>query len=106
MKLAITGFVTAAFAAIALASAPLGAADSDEEFLAALAEGGMTIPATAQDSVVGGGRQVCNGWDAGDSYADGITEFAGELGGNRGLAEVFIRAATSTLCPEHTSELP
>ncbi len=106
MKFARAAGVSAAVAMLALAAAPLAGADADDDFLDALADGGLSFPPAAVDGVIGGGHSVCQGWAAGDSYSDRVTDVAANIGGSQGLARVFVDAATSTLCPEYQSELP
>jgi hypothetical protein len=107
MKFAIGGFATTVFALLAIATAPIAAADSDDDFVGALARSGLSFPPQATAGVVNAGHTVCRGFANGSSYSevvDGVTQNG--LGGNRGLAGTFVRAAASSLCPKYTSELP
>jgi hypothetical protein len=106
MKFAIAGLATTVFALVAVATAPSSAASPDQEFLDALASSGMSVPAKANPQVVNQGHLVCRRFADGNSYSDAVASVAGGLGGNRGLAGAFVRAATTTLCPKYTAELP
>jgi hypothetical protein len=106
MKLTVAGTAMAAVALVALATAPQAAASPEDEFLAALADGGISVPSNATGNVIGGGHGVCRGWASGASYADGVADVTGALGGNQSLARVFVRAATSVFCPKYASKLP
>ena len=96
----------AVFALAVMATAPHAAASPEEEFLSALAKGGISVPAAKNQQVISGGHSVCSSWSSGASYADAVAGVAGGLGGNRHLAGVFVRAATDVFCPKYTSELP
>jgi hypothetical protein len=52
-------------------TAPHAAASPNDEFLDALADGGISVPSNATENVIGGGRGVGRGWASGASYADG-----------------------------------
>jgi hypothetical protein len=93
-------------ALVAIATAPHAAASPNDEFLDALADGGISVPSNMTENVIGGGRGICRGWARGASYADGVADVAGALGGNQSLARVFVRAATIKLCPKYASNLP
>jgi hypothetical protein len=106
MRLAIAGFATTVFAFITVATAPLAAASPDQDFLDALADGGVTFPANATRQVLTHGHMVCQDFASGGSYTDAIGNVAGGMGGNQRLAGQFVRAATSALCPKYSDELP
>jgi Protein of unknown function (DUF732) len=106
MKRTIAGFAAGAFAVVAIVTAPPAAAGPEADFLAALAEGGLSVPASANFRVVSAGHSVCGGFSSGDSYKDALASVAGALGGNSSLAGTFVRAAASSFCPKYLSELP
>ena len=97
---------TAALAAIALGSAPLSAADAEDDFLSDLASSGITFPANWEEQALAGGQTVCGSWSAGADYNDVVSDITGPLVGNKSLAKKFVRAATNSLCPAYASELP
>jgi hypothetical protein len=106
MKFAIGGFATTVFALVTIATAAPAAAGPEADFLEALANGGVSYPASVTSRVVSGGHTVCQGLASGDSYKDAIAGVAGAMGGNSHLADVFVRAATSSFCPSYLSTFP
>ena len=105
MKRTVAGFATGVFAVVAITTAPLAAASPEDDFLDALAVGGLTFPARAAQPIAAHGHLVCQGFATGDSYTDAVADAALGLGGNRGLGDKFVRAAISTLCPKYIAEL-
>jgi hypothetical protein len=106
MRYAFAAPLTTAFALAAIATAPGATASPDNEFLDALANGGISYPAIVTPSLVNAGHTVCRRFAKGDSYPDISIYVANGLGNNKGLTGTFISAATSTLCPMYTSQLP
>jgi hypothetical protein len=106
MRLAIGGFATSVFAIVAMAIAPQAAASPDEDFLGALASGGVSFPAKATPQVINGGHSVCQSWAKGADYKSAVAGVAGAMGGNAGMAGVFVSAATSAFCPKYATQLP
>ena|ERR1700682_3444232 len=106
MKRTVAGFAAGAFAIVAVATAPQAAATSDEDFLKALASGGVSFPARANQQVISGGHSVYRAWSEGTSYADTVADIAANIGGSQSLAGVFVRAATTSFCPKYVSNLP
>jgi hypothetical protein len=106
MKFAIGGLATTVFALAAIATAAPAAAGPESDFLAALANGGLSVPANANFRVISAGRSVCSGFSSGDSYKDAIASVAGAFGGNSSMAGTFVRAAVDSFCPKYGSELP
>jgi hypothetical protein len=106
MKSIVAGFAAGGFAVIAIAIAPPAAAGPEADFLAALAKGGLSVPANANFRVISAGQSVCAGFSSGDSYKDAIASVAGAFGGNSSMARTFVRAATTSFCPNYVSELP
>jgi Protein of unknown function (DUF732) len=106
MRLAIGGFATSLFAVVAIGIAPHAAASPDDDFLGALANGGVSFPAKATSQVIQGGHSVCQSWAKGADYKSTVAGVAGAMGGNSGVAGTFVRAATTSFCPKYVSELP
>jgi Protein of unknown function (DUF732) len=106
MRIAIAGFATTVFAFITVATAPFAAASPDQDFLDALADGGVTYPANATRQVLTHGHMVCQDFATGATFTDAVGGVAGGMGGNQRLAGQFVRAATNTLCPKFLDELP
>lgn len=106
MKHIVAGFAAGGFAVVAIAIAPPAAAGPDSDFLAALAEGGLSVPANATFRVVSAGHSVCSDFSSGDSYKEAISGVAGAFGGNNSMAGTFVRAAITSFCPEYQSKVP
>ena len=105
MKRTIAGCAMAAFAAAALATAPLATASPDDDFLKALADGGISVPASMSSEVISGGRQLCKGWSSGASSSDVVGMVAKATGLGNSQATVVVRAATNAYCPKYASKL-
>jgi hypothetical protein len=105
MKRTIAGFAAGAFAIVAVATAPQAAATPEEDFLSALARSGFSYPASVAPQVIQSGQSVCSGWASGTSYADAVATMAKITGGSANIATVFVRAATTPLCPKYASQL-
>jgi hypothetical protein len=105
MKHALAGFTTAAFAVVAIATAPQAVASPDDDFLGALAAGGIPVPAKATSQVIQGAHMVCQGWGSGASYSDVVAAVAKATGGTQRQAGVFVNAATNSYCPNYAPKL-
>ena len=90
------------FAVLAVATAPLAAADAEDEFLDALASGGISIPRDRDEKVVAAGHGICREFETGGDYADAVDYVDGALVGNRSLANLFVSAATNAFCPKYS----
>jgi len=102
-KAAGTAFVGLIVAS--LASAPTAIAAPEDDFLAALASEGISLPGDPQTSLAAG-RGVCADWAAGASLeqeANSIAQAAPDMTTNQ--AAYFIGAATAAFCPEYKSKL-
>jgi hypothetical protein len=106
MKRIVAGLAAGGFAVFAIAMAPPAAAGPEADFLAALAEGGLSVPASQTFRVVSAGHTVCATFASGDTYKEALKEAAGAMGGNTHLADTFIRAAATSFCPKYLSEFP
>ena len=101
MKLA-TISATLATVAIALASAPAAAADSDEAFLATLKKGGFSWADNAGgQTLVNAAHEICAELDGGANAADMVTDGVKETGWTGTQVGYSIGAAASQYCPQH-----
>jgi hypothetical protein len=105
MKLAIAGSAATVFALVALATAPLATASPEDQFLKALADSGISFPASMNSQVISGGHQVCKGWASGASSADQTSMVSKASGLGAGQANVVVRAATNAFCPNYASKI-
>jgi hypothetical protein len=106
MRRVLAGFVMALFAVVAIATAPQALATPDDDFLSALSAAGLSVPAKVAPQVIQGGHTVCSAWAGGASYGDTVKGVVGATGGNQGMASLFVRTATKSLCPSYASKLP
>lgn len=106
MKRTFAGFATALFALVATATAPHAFASPEDDFLKALAAGGISIPSKMTPQAIQGGHQVCQAWTSGASYPDTVGQVVRATGGTQALAGLFVRAATNSFCPNYASKLP
>jgi hypothetical protein len=105
MKRTIAGSAIAVFAVVALATAPLATASPDDVFLKALADGGISFPASMNSTIISGGRQLCKGWASGASFSDVVGMVTRSTGLGKSQAGVVVRAATNAYCPNYVSKL-
>ena len=95
----------ALFAVAAIATAPQALASPDDDFISALHAAGLSFPAKQAPQVIQGGHSVCSSWAAGASYSDTVNAVGAATGGNQGMAAMFVKAATKSLCPNYSSKL-
>ena len=91
--------------AAALVSAPAALAGPEDDFLAALASEGISLPGDPQTSIAAG-RGVCADWAAGatlEQEAASIAQAAPDM--SQTQAAFFIGAATAAFCPEYQSKI-
>lgn len=105
MELTIAGSAATLFALVALATAPLAAASPEDQFLKALADNGISFPASMNSQIISGGHQVCQGWASGASSSDQISRVAKVSGLGSGQASIAVRAATNAFCPNYASKI-
>jgi hypothetical protein len=107
MKFTIAGSAAAVCAVAAVATAPLAVASPDDDFLKALADSGIPVPASIQPQVINGGHQVCKFWSQSQKpkSEDVIGAVAKAANLNNDQATVLVRAATTVYCPKYKSQL-
>jgi hypothetical protein len=105
MKLTIAGSAATVLPLVALATAPLATASPEDQFLKALADGGISFPASMNSQVISGGHQVCKAWGSGASSADEISMVSKASGLGNSQASVVVRAATNAFCPNYASKI-
>ncbi|NVN53586.1 DUF732 domain-containing protein [Mycolicibacterium hippocampi] len=101
MKLTIACAATAAFAAVALVTAPAALADPEGDFLTVISDGGITWPSDKTAQVIETGYAVCQDWDNGATLMQEVTDLTGATGWSTDQAATFIGAATGAFCPEY-----
>jgi hypothetical protein len=105
MKLTIAGSAATVFALVALATAPLATASPEDEFLKALADNGISFPASMNPQVISAGHQVCADWASGASSSDEISQVSQASGLGNSQAIVAVRVATNAFCPNYASKI-
>lgn len=105
MKITIACAATAAFAAVALVSAPAAFAAPEDDFLQVITGGGITWPPDKTQQVVETGYAVCQDWDNGASFEKEVADLTSVTGWSDYQAGYFIGAATGAFCPEYEAKV-
>ncbi|MGD9619562.1 MAG: DUF732 domain-containing protein [Mycolicibacterium sp.] len=105
MKITIACAATAAFAAVALLSAPAAIADPEGDFLTVIADGGITWPSDKTAQVIETGYAVCQDWANGATFEQEVADLTSVTGWSDYQAGYFIGAATGAFCPEHEAKV-
>ena len=102
--LKLAGSVAVGLSAAALIWAPLASADAtDDAFLGALEEQGVTWPGATPDNQIAAGKGVCQDWAAGATFKQEVTSLTPHLSAEN--AAFLIGAATAAYCPEYESKV-
>lgn len=101
MKITIAYAATTAFAAVALATTPAALADPEDDFLALIAQGGITWPSEKTAQVIETGKAVCGDFAKGASFEQEVTDLTSVTSWSDYRAGYFIGAATAAFCPEY-----
>ena len=102
--LKLAGSVAVGLSAAAVICAPLAGADAtDDAFLGALSEQGVTWPGATPDNQVAAGKGVCQDWAAGATFEQEVTSLTPNLTAED--AAFLIGAATAAYCPEFESKV-
>ncbi|MGE0214300.1 DUF732 domain-containing protein [Mycolicibacterium sp.] len=105
MKLTIACAASAAFAAVALVTAPSAFATPEDDFLQVIAGGGITWPEGKEPQVVETGYAVCQDWDNGATFEQEVADLTSVTGWSEYQAGYFIGAATGAFCPEYEAKV-
>jgi Protein of unknown function (DUF732) len=105
MKLTIAGAALAAFAAVAMVSAPLASAGPEDDFLNVIAGEGIDWPASKTQNVIDTGHAVCTDWRNGATLAGEVQDLQSVTDWDDYQTGVFIGAATGAFCPEYEHKL-
>lgn len=105
MKITIASAAAAAFAAVALLSAPAAVADPEGDFLTVIADGGITWPSDKTAQVIETGYAVCQDWANGATFEQEVADLTSVTGWTEYQAGYFIGAATGAFCPEHEAKV-
>jgi len=105
MKLILAGAATAAFAAVALGTAPMAAAGPEDDFLSVIAGEGIDWPASKTQQVIDTGRAVCQDWTNGATLASEVTDLQEVTDWSDYQIGVFIGASTAAFCPQFEAKL-
>ncbi|KKC02933.1 DUF732 domain-containing protein [Mycobacterium nebraskense] len=101
----LTGPVAALLVGMAVIAAPFATADAtDDVFLQALGQQGITFTNLSNQTVVNAGHGVCQDWASGATLAQTLSDVKGALGLTDNNSGYFIGAATQSYCPQYVSK--
>lgn len=101
----LTGPLAAVLASIAAVAAPMANADAtDDVFLQALGQQGITFTNLSNQTVVNAGHGVCQDWTNGATLAQTLSDVKNALGLSDSNSGYFIGAATQSYCPQYVSK--
>jgi hypothetical protein len=93
-----------ALGGITLMTAPLAIADStDDAFLGALNQGGISFPNLSDQGVVKLGHLVCKDWTDGLSASQIVADVQQGTGLSEKSAGFFVGAASQSYCPKYVN---
>ncbi len=101
----LTGPMAGILAAVGLIVAPTSNADAtDDVFLQALGQQGITFSNLSNQTIVNAGHGVCTDWANGATLAQTLADVKGALSLSDGNSGYFIGAATQSYCPQYLSK--
>ncbi|WP_374021951.1 DUF732 domain-containing protein [Mycobacterium sp. HNNTM2301] len=101
----LTGPVAAGLVSMAVVAAPMANADAtDDVFLQALGQQGISFPNLSSQTVVNAGHGVCQDWSNGATLAQTMADVKSGLGLTDNNSGYFIGAATQSYCPQYVSK--
>jgi Protein of unknown function (DUF732) len=101
----LTGPIAAVVASMAVVAAPIANADAtDDVFLQALGQQGISFNNLSNQTVVSAGHGVCQDWANGASLPQTLSDVKGALGLSDTNSGYFIGAATQSYCPQYVSK--
>jgi Protein of unknown function (DUF732) len=103
----LLGSVVAGIGGLAFIAVPIANADStDDGFLQALNQGGISFPNLSDQGVVKLGRLVCKDWADGLTAAQTVADVEQGTGLSEKGAGFFVGAATQSYCPKYVANFP
>jgi hypothetical protein len=100
----LVGSVAVGLSAAAVIGAPLATADNtDDAFLGALSEQGVTWPGATPENQIAAGKGVCQDWAAGATFEQEVNSLVPNLTPEN--AAFLIGAATAAYCPQYESKV-
>ncbi len=101
----LTGMVAGVLASMGVLAAPFANADAtDDVFLQALAQQGLTFTNLSNQTIVNAGHGVCQDWTNGATLPQTLSDVKGALGLTDSNSGYFIGAATQSYCPQYVSK--
>ncbi|WP_082459873.1 MULTISPECIES: DUF732 domain-containing protein [unclassified Mycobacterium] len=101
----LTGAVAATVASAAAVAIPVASADStDDVFLQALVQQGITLSGLSNQTIVNAGHGVCQDWANGATLAQTLSDVKSALSLSDHNSGYFIGAATQSYCPQYVSK--
>ncbi len=101
----LTGLVAAVLGGIAVIAAPIANADAtDDIFLQALGQQGISFSNLSDQTVVSAGHGVCQDWSNGATLIQTLSDVKGALKLSDTNTGFFVGAATQSYCPQYMSK--
>lgn len=101
----LTCSLAAGLAGMAVIAAPMANADAtDDVFLQALGQQGISFPNLSNQTIVNAGHGVCQDWTNGATLAQTLADVKSALGLTDNNSGYFIGAATQSYCPQYVSK--
>jgi hypothetical protein len=100
----LSGALAALLGGIAVIAAPIASADStDDTFLGALNQAGISFPNLSDQGVVKLGHLVCKDWTDGLTAAQVVADVQQGTGLTEKAACFFVGAASQSYCPKYVN---
>ncbi|MGD1237489.1 DUF732 domain-containing protein [Mycobacterium seoulense] len=101
----LIGPLAAVLGSMSVVVAPIATADAtDDVFLQALGQQGITLTNLSNQTIVNAGHGVCQDWANGATLAQTLSDVQGALGLSDHNSGYFIGAATQSYCPQYVSK--
>ena len=98
------GSVATVLLGIAVLNTPIADADStDDAFLMALSQQGISFPNLPNQGVANLGHAVCKDWSDGFTLVQTLSDVKGATGLSDSGTGFFVGAATQSYCPQYMS---
>jgi hypothetical protein len=102
----VAGLAAAIIGSSAAVAAPVANADpTDDAYLHALTQGGLSWDAGSEQKMISVGHAVCTDWSGGNTLAQTVADVKNSLGLSDGGTGTLLGATTASYCPQYQSKL-